>query len=74
MPTYTQAEDVQVAITIDGGNTFSENTIPVSVVQPPVILALNNTEYFYTLDEQVYVEIRGYNFKTSKHTYVRIGD
>ena len=51
MPTYTQAEDVQVAITIDGGNTFSENTIPVSVVQPPVILALNNTEYFYTLDE-----------------------
>jgi len=43
-------------------------------VAPPVIESLNNTEYYYTFEEMVFINITGKNLDSSGEVYVMVGD
>ena len=59
IPTFTAEETVQVDLTLDAGITYSANQVPVIMIAAPVISELNNTAYFYTFTEQVFIELKG---------------
>ena len=48
-----------VDVTYDSRVTYSAAPIVLELIPAPVILALNNTEFYYTHHEQVYVELTG---------------
>lgn len=50
-PGYAKPELIMVDLTIDRGVTYSANKIGVYVIDEPVILNLNNTEYYWTFNE-----------------------
>ena len=74
IPTFTNEEAVQVDLSIDAGVTYSANQVPILLIEAPVILGLNTTEYYYTFNEQVYVELRGLHLDNGEYRYVRVGD
>ena len=61
-------------LTFDNKSTFTNAPITLWVVAPPVIQVLNNTEYYYTFEEQVFIKITGLNLDSSGEVYVRVGD
>lgn len=63
-----------VDLTIDTGITYSANQVGVFMIDPPSILSLNNTEYYYTFNERVFIELQGVNLDKSGFLYVRVGD
>ena len=63
-----------VDLSIDKGITYSANKVGVYLINEPLILALNNTEYFYTYNERVFITLDGVNLDKSGLLYVRVGD
>ena len=74
LPTYQVEGAVEVDITYDQSVTFSQNTVPIHMVPAPEIKSLNNTAYYYTHHEQVYIELRGRFLSRTTQLYVRVGD
>ena len=74
IPVYTAEETIQVDLTLDEGITYSANQVPVILIAAPVISELNNTAYFYTFTEQVYIEVKGSNLDHGEYLYIRVGD
>jgi len=74
MPTYTQEEFLQIDLTFDAGITYSANTVGIYLIEEPSIVALNNTEYYYTYNEQVYIEVTGTGLDKSGFLQVRVVD
>lgn len=44
------------------------------MIPEPTMVRLNSTEYFFTFNEQVYIELEGTNLDKSGTVYVRVGD
>jgi hypothetical protein len=63
-----------VDLTIDKGVTYSSNKVCVYLINEPTIVSLNNTEYYYTYNERVFIELKGNNLDKSGFLYVRVGD
>ena len=63
-----------VDVTFDKQVTYSAAPIIVELIPAPVIVALNNTAYYYTHHEQVYIELTGVELAKGMHLYVRVGD
>jgi hypothetical protein len=61
-------------LSFDRGETFSTGTQDIFVIEEPTIVKLNSTEYYYTFNEQVYIELEGTNLDKSGLVYVRVGD
>jgi hypothetical protein len=61
LPIYSEAMTLMCDLSFDNGNTFAKRPIPMYIVDAPLIRELNNTEYYYTFNEQVYIEITGLN-------------
>ena len=74
MPEYDREESVLVDLTYDRQVTMSAQSVVVELIPAPKIVALNNTEYYYTHHEQVYIELTGENLGKSDVLYVRVGD
>lgn len=55
LPSFPVPELVMVDLTIDSGITYSANKVGVFLIEEPAILQLNNTEYFYTFNERVFI-------------------
>lgn len=63
-----------VDLTIDNGITYSANKVGVQLISEPEIVSMNNTDYFYTFNERVFIELTGNNFDKSDKLYVKVGD
>ena len=74
IPTYVDEEPILVDVTYDRWVTYSASPVIIQLIEAPIIVSLNNTEYYYTHHEQVYIELVGVNLAKSMHLYVRVGD
>ena len=74
IPTFTSEESVKVDLTYDARVTYSAAPIIIELIPAPEIAFLNNTAFFYTHHEQVYIKITGKNLAKGMHLYVRVGD
>ena len=63
-----------VDLTYDKKVTYSSAPVPIELIPPPIILSLNNTAYFYTHHEQVWIALTGKHLDKGMHLYVRIQD
>jgi hypothetical protein len=74
LPTFTQAQTLMVDLTFDNGNTYTVSPLPLYIVDEPIVTALNNTLYYYTYTEQVYIRLEGTNLDQSGRVYVKVAD
>ena len=74
IPTYSTEESVLVDLTFDRQVTYSASPVVIELIPAPEIIRLNNTEYYYTHHEQVYIELTGRYLSKGMYLYVRVGD
>lgn len=74
LPGFPNAELIMVDLTVDNGVNWSANKVGIYVVPEPRIVSLNNTEYYFTFNERVFIELTGANLDKSGFLYVRVGD
>lgn len=44
------------------------------IIEEPIITALNNTAYYYTFNDWVYIKITAQNLDKSGTVYVKVND
>jgi len=74
IPAIDKSQTIKLDLSFDRGETFSTGTQEIFVIPEPTMVRLNSTEYFFTFNEQVYIELEGTNLDKSGTVYVRVGD
>lgn len=74
MGNFSRATTISVDLSVDGGLKFSYSPQTMYVIDAPILVDLNNTQYFYTLNETVNIKVTGYYFTQSGFISARVDE
>lgn len=74
MALISKAATILIDLSVDGGIKYSNNFQTIFVIEPPIVVGLNNTNYYYTLNESVFIAVTGYYFNASGNIYAQVNN